>query len=275
MNCANHPNIPAASYCSSCGKPLCGQCRIMSADGQSAMCAECHTKLFPPQVPAKKKRGKWWVIAAVLFVLIIAVIGTGGNDEADIPINPDVPLDVADNAANDVHTTDATSEKEHPQTVEYGEGMYKVGIDLPAGEYILVCNDNKIRMGYMCVSSDSNQDDIIINEIFDTHHYVTVENGQYLELTRCIAVSAAENSLVIKDPDNIGEGMYMVGRDIPAGEYKLTAIQDAVSAYSCIYDNSTAERDIVSNDIITNNSYVTVSEGQYLLFTDCTASPVK
>lgn len=27
MNCQNHPEIPAAAYCRSCGKPLCVECR--------------------------------------------------------------------------------------------------------------------------------------------------------------------------------------------------------------------------------------------------------
>ena len=26
MNCANHPQTPAAAYCRTCGKPLCSAC---------------------------------------------------------------------------------------------------------------------------------------------------------------------------------------------------------------------------------------------------------
>src|ERR1017187_1197039 len=27
MNCQNHPEVPAAAYCRSCGKPVCEECR--------------------------------------------------------------------------------------------------------------------------------------------------------------------------------------------------------------------------------------------------------
>jgi Domain of unknown function (DUF5668)/B-box zinc finger len=39
MNCLNHPDIPAAAYCQSCGKPLCTAC--MRSVGGSVFCEPC------------------------------------------------------------------------------------------------------------------------------------------------------------------------------------------------------------------------------------------
>lgn len=169
-------------------------------------------------------------------------------------------------------TTEAATAEAEATAKYYQEGVYKVGKDLPAGEYLLISYDDQYVGGYMCVSSDSNRNDIIHNELFLTFHYITVENGQYLELTRCGAVSVEEDSLTFKSYDDLGPGMYKVGIDIPAGEYKLIADKDAIAAYSCIYDNSSAYRKIIANSIINNNSYVTVEEGQYLLLSRCTAA---
>lgn len=151
----------------------------------------------------------------------------------------------------------------------YMPGMYKVGSDLPAGEYCFVASGGS---GYACVSEDSNQDDILENEMFEHTWFVTVSDGQYLEASRCGFVVAAEVVLNVKPDGSFEEGMYRVGIDIPAGEYKLTTDD---SGYYCIYKNSVPPFDIVSNDIFDGSSYVTVKNGQYLMTSDCIAVPVK
>ena len=54
-----------------------------------------------------------------------------------------------------------------------------------------------------------------------------------------------------------GDGMYKIGFDIPAGEYKLSATDDR--GYYCIYDNSSVTRDIQENDNFEGTTYCTVS----------------
>lgn len=68
----------------------------------------------------------------------------------------------------------------------YKPGKYKVGKNLPAGEYKLLAKGGNAYFG---LTSDSNGDDIIVNGIFETQSYVTVAEGQYLELRRCVAIS--------------------------------------------------------------------------------------
>lgn len=144
-------------------------------------------------------------------------------------------------------------------TTEYQSGMYKVGVDMPAGEYIVFANDGT---GYFCVSSDSNQDDILFNDNFDYNSIITINDGEYLDLSRCYAVPFEE------DPEvkTTGEGMFKVGTHIPAGEYKLDAGTE--TGYYCIYSNSRHD-DIISNDNFDGQNYVTVSDGQYLVLNRC------
>lgn len=163
-------------------------------------------------------------------------------------------------------TQDPPGTKENP----YLEGMYKVGSDIPAGEYLFVITDTS--GGYVCVSADSNKDDIIENEIVELCWFATVEDGHYLEVRDCAFVHAEFATLNINADGSFNSGMYRVGIDIPAGEYKLTAEDDG---YWCIYKNSELPLDIVSNDLFESSAYVTVKEGQYLKTSDCIAVPVK
>lgn len=160
---------------------------------------------------------------------------------------------------------------EIPKTVWYGEGMYKVGKDIQAGEYFIK-QEGKYS-AYMAVYSDSTGNSILENENFDTFHYITIEDGQYFEVTRGKFTSSDDLKLTY-DPYNLVEGMYKVGVDIPAGEYYLECVSD-YSAYECVYDNSFSNRNIKTNDNFNSTKYITVNDGDYLLLARCIAKLVE
>lgn len=148
----------------------------------------------------------------------------------------------------------------------YDANTYKVGTDIPAGEYYVKCTSSSC---YFAISKDSSGNSVIDNEIFYSHYFVTLENGQYFELNRgkCTAV---DNITIDVDLKNISVGLYRVGIDIPAGEYKLNATSDS-GGYFAVYNNSTAKRDIRTNDNFKNSQYVTVYAGEYLKLSRCNA----
>ena len=62
--------------------------------------------------------------------------------------------------------------------------MYRIGIDIPAGEYRLETNSS--FGGYWCIyNSTVIPFDIENNHNFKSSTYVTVKDGQYLILNRC------------------------------------------------------------------------------------------
>lgn len=150
---------------------------------------------------------------------------------------------------------------------KYGEDMYKVGKDIPAGTYIAY--PNNIYSAYYEIDSDSNGDDIIANDNFDGQCYFQVNDGEYLTLKHCEAVAVKDKTKVkYKNGDTLGEGQYLVGDDIPAGEYKLTATNKEYDAYYELNSDPNG-LDIISNDNFSNNCYVTVYNGQYLTLHRC------
>lgn len=151
----------------------------------------------------------------------------------------------------------------------YNEGMYKVGSDIAPGEYVFLTQSSS--SSYICVSSDSNQDDIIENAIFTNSYFMTIEDGQYIEASDCLFFKAEGYMLTQNNDGVIPEGMYRVGIDIDAGEYKVVTEGDD-SGYWCIFTSSKIPQDIYSNHIFENSTYLTLTEGQYVYFNDCTAS---
>lgn len=142
----------------------------------------------------------------------------------------------------------------------YREGQYKVGVDIPSGEYVIF--SDYTNSGYFALTSDSNGNDIIVNENFDYNSIITIYDGEYIELSRSRAVPISEVTSLPKDESD----MFKIGVHLPAGEYKLIA--DEAGGYYCVY-NDNRQQDIESNDNFSGQSYVTVKDGQYLVLLRC------
>lgn len=173
---------------------------------------------------------------------------------------------VSEPAAKPAETKPAETEPKPSAepTNKYTAGQYKIGKDMPAGEYALFPS-KRGDDGYFCCTTDANGDDIINNDHFSTYSIYKVQNGEYLELSRCYAVPLAQAE--IPDTDYT-DGTYIVGTHIPAGEYKVTSIVEDRSGYYCVYSDLFRD-DIVSNDYFEGSVYVSLSQGDVLVLERC------
>lgn len=221
------------------------------------------------------------ITAFFALMLIIGVAsGSGSSSSDDSSSSPAVTTTATttEEATEAEETTTAQAEDatdapteaptEAAATVDITkEGTYKVGVDIAAGEYCIFAMDSNFS-GYYSVNADSVGDSIIGNENFDYNAFVTVSDGQYLELNRAMAIPAEQ---IAGSPYAImtdGEGEFRIGIDLPAGEYKLEST-DEIDGYYCVYDSSAPDAPIVTNENFSGQSYVTVSDGQYLLLSRC------
>lgn len=191
------------------------------------------------------KRHKILTGLIALFVIIAATSGASG-DKGNSNTTPKQQSTPAQNNQSVQPSKSDDSIK---------EGTYKVGTDLAAGEYRL------IGSGYMQVSTDSTGsiDSIVTNDNFQNNTIVTVAEGQYFKF------SGAKAYPIDKAPsvDTSKAGVFRVGKDLPAGEYKLTP--EGGSGYVQVSsDSKGAMTSIVSNENFSADTYITVSDGQYL-----------
>ena len=177
--------------------------------------------------------------------------------------------DDAEDPGEPNETSESTPTPEPTPTIaSYGGGTLKVGTDMPEGEYIALSTSD--YGGYFSVNSDANGTDIIYNSNFEYCSILTVYNGEYLELSRARVYPfdqwCAQNSI---DLSRAG-GMYKVGVTLPAGEYLLTATSE-FGGYYCIYPDS-RHQEIIANNNFEGQTYVNVTDGQYLTLTRCVIS---
>jgi len=78
----------------------------------------------------------------------------------------------------------AEAEPQQAQNNEYPEGMYKIGIEIPSGEYKAVSTGGA---AYIEVAKDSRGsiESIISNDNFEGEKYISISDGQYIKLNGC------------------------------------------------------------------------------------------
>lgn len=229
------------------------------------------------------------IIVTVVFGLVAVSAFTGGSDEtATDPALEETPAieAEADTSEEDKVTAEEAAKKDAEEAKKKEEeekalaeaqaaeeakqkmsaGNYKVGTDMDAGTYLIAADGGST---YYQLAKDSSGEltSIITNDNIIGHAILTVNDGEYLTVTSgwIMPIENVTNELEPKNGYYV-EGMYRVGKDIPAGEYQVEP-----TGGMGYYEVSTNTRgnlmDIVTNNNINAPTYVTVSDGQILKMT--------
>lgn len=210
--------------------------------------------------------GKHKILTGILAIVIIGSIGSALGDEgkSSTTTATTTPPTTTTTQVDPVTTTAPAPAPTPvvPTVKTYKAGMYKIGSDMPAGEYVLIGSG---PMSYFEVDKDSTGEmsSILANDTFGERSIITIADGQYLKLTGCIAYAFTDAPKVKLTDGFLSAGMYKVGVDLPAGEYKV--IPDGSMSYKEVSkDSSHLMGSIISNDIIQGEGYSAIKNGQYL-----------
>ncbi len=155
----------------------------------------------------------------------------------------------------------------------FREGFYEVGKDVPAGEYVVLCDDNAASPNFymgVYVSASQSEESQLFGGWYETSRYVVLEEGLYIDLTHATLYDPAKNDVPL-DPFANG-GMYKVGTDLDAGTYIVANSSDQYTATYSVYSS------INSVSIITKTSgiisvgeetEITVEDGEYIEMKFC------
>lgn len=162
--------------------------------------------------------------------------------------------------------------------IPYNAGTYNVGIDIPAGQYVMTPT-TKYQEGYYFTT---NYDRSIISsgcvdcDSFMIRGYATVQNGDKFELDYATMIPAKDAGRLLPYKDDLyNPAEYKIGFDLPAGTYNLYYL-DSKSHYEIrTSDSHLGYGNAVDSQDISGNTSVTVKDGQYLKLTHCALSPVK
>lgn len=266
---------------------LCPKCGKDVLDG-SQFCPGCGAPIAGYPIPAKKFYQKsWFTWLLIIFLWPIGLILLWKNKlyskRTSIIITaivvvlaivgmtrPSTPSSTTATTGGSVVTTQKssapTAKPAAPAKPKYiSAGQYKIGKDLPAGEYVVLANN-----AYVELARDSSGDmgSILANDNIQNRTLVTVKDGQYFKVTNGKIYTAKDAPKVDTSKGILTAGMYKAGTDFPAGEYKVVS-EGGDSYVEVASDSSHSMNSIISNDLFSGERYITVKAGQYLKLQSC------
>lgn len=162
--------------------------------------------------------------------------------------------------------TELETEASGTEIPVYSAGQYKVGTDIPADVYYIYADTDKWYSACK-LTKDANGNDYVLYESFDTNYIVEVKDGEYFELSNSYAIPYEYAPVAEPEDGYLYEGFYVVGADIPAGEYKVEAYEDATWASFAIYAD--LRDDLEDYESVEGKRYIELQEGQYVKLSDC------
>lgn len=267
---------------------ICKKCNS-KIDDKAVICVHCgaKTKNYRKQLGKKRFYQRWWFYLILAFICFFLI----GVFNEDAPVDNSAQAEdfrqettaatedvVETEAATDAEseqTEPVTTEPEvtEPEVIEYKSGMYKVGVDIEPGEYFVTNKKGSLAYVEVCSDSSGKFDSIVTNENVSTFFFITVIDGQYLKVKKASFVNAEHAITPAADESgNYQEGMYRVGIDIPAGEYKINTRPGDSIYYEVLTDSSGDFSSIVTNGHSKDPVYITIEAGQYFKLIDGTFS---
>lgn len=209
-------------------------------------------------------------IAAIVAFGVVWFFMTGSDDESKKAVAPAVVQEKSSPAETPapVKKDDNVEQKNY-----YTDGQYKVGTDIPAGEYLA------IGTGYIELAADSSgkNSSIIFNDnINEAQRYIEARDGEYLKISGRLKLYQEKDAPKLDTSNKVPAGQYKVGLDIPAGEYKVTTDGNGLTLITKTSRGYRGDNTASSKRLQNAGSfYVTVENGQYLQLKNSEAQLVK
>ncbi len=230
------------------------------------------------------------IILLILMLGLTACNSEGTETSTDNPTETSPPAEVAQIDTEEEETIPIEEETSSPpyislpeekpleESTSYGEGMYKIGTDLPAGIYVFMRNNSLI--GSVTIKDGSGSDaNVIAVDAFDEISIMEVSEGQYLDVKGSvfldISYTKVMSELMLEQVGYYPEGsMWLTGFHIPAGEYKLNESEGAVLSAATIYADATHTNplDVI---IVEGSAYVTLKDGEYIALKGASLTPIE
>lgn len=176
--------------------------------------------IYPEKPPVKKRRRKLKrkAVAGTVAVLAlgVAIINIAVN------LSPERTYDYAIEYDEEIPVYDDGV---------YTAGIYKIGVDIPEGTYLFISGFSD-GYGEEGVYSDSYCQEKISWEDteFSGSRIAKLSGDGYVDFSYALAYNIDMHPEIMNDPYE-RDGMFLVGRDIPAGTYTLSSYEEDAGWY--------------------------------------------
>ncbi|MBQ2774306.1 MAG: hypothetical protein IJF40_00245 [Clostridia bacterium] len=208
-----------------------------------------------------------------------------GIEDVDVPYNIFVTLKagytIKINGGRIIHSSTAVVPGANNSKGLYSEGSYRVGTDIPAGEYLVYStsgSETALCVAYQNADPFSEDADMRGVEALNPM-YFTIRVGDIIEIENGNIMLAPKGAVARPDSNGAYDDtcMYKVGKDINPGKYKFVPDSADAEYAFIVYKNSFYEDSdmVVKENLKAKGTIeITLANGQYVDFYGAKLVPV-
>jgi hypothetical protein len=146
----------------------------------------------------------------------------------------------------------------------YEAGTYLAGTDIKPGTYMVTSSTGNSYV-QVATSQPATLETIVMNDSFATFRYVDVKKGDYITAQDATFAAIDDTAPPAAAADGkYYDGMYLIGRDVPAGIYTVMSTDSENVYIEILSDASGTFESLISNDCFSGEKTFTFEKDQYV-----------
>lgn len=214
-------------------------------------------------------------LCAALAAVLMLMAGCAALAEARINF-ADFTLDELYALRTELDAAIAALERDEGEVAPFESGMYLVGTDIPEGDYAIVEDSSAMFASVVVRMGETEDSSLIYHKLVTGRADIRLRRDTWVTFTEVLVWPLGMEPDPV-DPDGVvGEGAYLVGIQLPQGQYTVSPKDMApLSSYSIFAGIPGQTGELTRFEVIHGDMALNLKEGDYIELSGCTLSRVE
>ena len=148
----------------------------------------------------------------------------------------------------------------------YEDGTYLVGSDLPVGDYAIQERENAMFASVVVRAGKTADDPLILHKLISGQADVHLVRNTWVTLSEVRAWPLGAEPSLMSEDGVVGEGAYLVGKQLPEGNYRVSVADRApLSSYS-VYSGivGSGKEELIKFEVLHEDTELELEAGEYV-----------
>ena len=159
----------------------------------------------------------------------------------------------------------------------YEDGTYLVGSDLPVGDYAIQERENAMFASVVVRAGKTADDPLILHKLISGQADVHLVRNTWVTFSEVRAWPLGAEPSLMSEDGVVGEGAYLVGKQLPEGNYRVSVADRApLSSYS-VYSGivGSGKEELIKFEVLHAETVLTLETGDYIELSGATMTQIQ
>jgi hypothetical protein len=159
----------------------------------------------------------------------------------------------------------------------YEDGTYLVGSDLPVGDYAVQEKENAMFASVVVRAGKGGEDPLILHKLISGQADIHLVRNTWVTFSEVRVWPLGAEPSLMDENGVVNEGAYLVGKQVPAGDYLVSVADKApLSSYS-VYSGivGSGKEELIKFEVLHGETELTLETGDYVELSGATMTHIQ